>query len=156
MAYKVVVVPQVMTLRASTVALLSAFQKTGGVVVFADLRDGQTVRVDGVRDPIHDIPPGPESTRAFGFLRQAGHSVLEGVGMKVRHAGNDRTARLLKCGVCVGRARDSGDRAVLIESNGLVGCPSVGQQYLTASQPSLGVWVAHFVTLAADDPLGGP
>ena len=50
MAYQVVVIPKVLTLRGSTVALLREFQKAGGRVVFTDGKDLQPILIDGEPD----------------------------------------------------------------------------------------------------------
>ncbi len=88
---------------------------------------GETVRVDAVRNPVHDVSPGPESAGPFGLLRQPRHCILECVGMKVRHAGNNGAAGPRQCPIRVPRVRYAGNCAVRINSNCLIGSPPVGQ-----------------------------
>lgn len=50
MAYRIVVIPKVLTLRGTTVSLLKKFRKAGGIVVFTDGNDSQSILMDGVPD----------------------------------------------------------------------------------------------------------
>ena len=56
--------------------------------------DAELLRADFSDEAIHQIAPGPETVvRIARHFRQPGHGPLEGMGVQIRHARQQRTAQ---------------------------------------------------------------
>ena len=95
------------------------------------LRDGaQLVGPDGMGNPVHRLPPGPETIgRVAPLLGEPSHRALEGVGMEVRHARNHRAAEALDPVAAARRhvGRDGDDGAVGRDIDPHIPRPAGGQ-----------------------------
>ncbi|MNL02851.1 hypothetical protein D3C87_1233720 [compost metagenome] len=90
--------------------------------------NAELFRADFSDEAIHQVAPGPETVvRIARHFRQPGHGPLEGVGVQVRHARQQRTTQPFGA-ICVGIGLNMGQNAVGVDLKTYIVGPSTRQQ----------------------------
>ena len=90
--------------------------------------DAELIGADFSDEAVHQVAPGPETVVGVArHFRQPGHGPLEGVGVQVRHAGQQWPAQPFGA-VCLGVGLDMSQHAAGVDFKTYIMGPSTRQQ----------------------------